>query len=74
MTINPMLGSFLLENIKNGDTIEIGIEKVEFEKNNFIYMCADPNRFGLHRYTENDTEHAKNAKAYQDWLNAKNIK
>lgn len=44
------------------------------EKNNFIYMCADPNRFGLHRFTANDTEHTKNAKAYQDWLNAKNIK
>ena len=28
---------------------------------------------GYHKFTDNDIEHAANAKAYQDWLNSKNI-
>lgn len=44
------------------------------EKNNYIYMCADPNRIGFHKFTASDREHAQNAKEYQNWLNSKNIK
>ena len=47
---------------------------LDAEKNNYIFMCADPARFGYHKFTDNDAEHAKNAKAYQDWLNSKQIK
>ncbi|WP_419868076.1 endolytic transglycosylase MltG [Chryseobacterium sp. CT-SW4] len=44
------------------------------ENNNYIFMCADPARLGYHKFTDNAAEHAINAKAYQDWLNSKNIK
>lgn len=44
------------------------------EKNNYIFMCADPARFGYHKFTASAEQHAINAKAYQDWLNSKNIK
>ncbi|WP_312089284.1 endolytic transglycosylase MltG [Chryseobacterium sp.] len=44
------------------------------ENNNYIFMCADPSRLGYHKFTDNAEEHAINAKAYQDWLNSKNIK
>ncbi|PTT71962.1 MULTISPECIES: endolytic transglycosylase MltG [unclassified Chryseobacterium] len=44
------------------------------EKNDYIFMCADPARFGYHKFTANAEQHAINAKAYQDWLNSKNIK
>lgn len=44
------------------------------ENNNYIFMCADPARFGYHKFTASAEEHAVNAKAYQDWLNSKNIK
>ena len=44
------------------------------QKNDFIYMCADPARFGFHKFTASAAEHAVNAKEYQDWLNSKNIK
>jgi len=43
------------------------------EKNNYIFMAADPAKPGFHKFTASDTEHAKNAKAYQDWLTSKNI-
>ena len=44
------------------------------EKNNFIFMAADPDKLGYHRFTASDIEHAKNAKDYQEWLNSKNIR
>lgn len=44
------------------------------EKNDYLYMCANPQKFGYHKFTASDAEHAINAKAYQDWLNSKNIK
>ncbi|WP_378104038.1 endolytic transglycosylase MltG [Chryseobacterium sp. sg2396] len=44
------------------------------EKNDYIFMCADPARFGYHKFTASAEEHAINAKTYQDWLNSKNIK
>lgn len=44
------------------------------ENNNYIFMCADPSRLGYHKFTASAEEHAVNAKAYQDWLNSKNIK
>jgi len=47
---------------------------LDAEKNNYIFMCADPAKFGYHKFTDNDAEHAINAKAYQDWLNKKDIK
>ena len=43
------------------------------DKNNYIFMAADPNRFGYHKFTASDDEHAKNARDYQEWLNSKNI-
>ena len=47
---------------------------LDSENNEFIYMCADPARFGFHKFTASAAEHAVNAKKYQDWLNSKNIK
>lgn len=44
------------------------------ESHNYIYMAADPDRFGFHRFTASDAEHAKNARDYQQWLNSKNIR
>ncbi len=44
------------------------------EQNNFIYMCANPAKPGFHKFTADAAQHAINAKEYQNWLNAKNIK
>ncbi len=46
---------------------------LNYEKNNFIYMCANPDKFGFHKFTDNPAEHERNAKYYQQWLNSKNI-
>lgn len=43
------------------------------EKNNYLFMVANPQKKGFHKFTASDVEHAKNAKEYQAWLNAQNI-
>lgn len=43
------------------------------EKNNYLYMCADPERLGYHKFTHSYTEHMENAKAYHEWLNKNKI-
>ncbi|WP_415326698.1 endolytic transglycosylase MltG [Chryseobacterium sp. MMS23-Vi53] len=47
---------------------------LDAEKNDYIFMCADPARLGYHKFTASAEQHAINAKAYQNWLNSKNIK
>ena len=47
---------------------------LDAENNDFIFMCADPERPGYHKFTNSDIEHAKNAKAYHEWLNKNKIK
>jgi UPF0755 protein len=39
----------------------------------YLFFCAKPNGNGYHAFAENETDHFKNAKAYQDWLNANKI-
>ena len=40
----------------------------------YLFFCAKPNGNGYHAFASNDVEHAKNAKAYQQWLDSLNIK
>ncbi len=47
---------------------------LNYENNNYIFMCANPKKFGFHKFTNNAVEHEKNAREYQEWLNSKNIK
>ena len=47
---------------------------LNYEKNDYIYMCANPEKFGYHNFTASAAQHEINAKAYQSWLNSKNIK
>ncbi|GAB5418572.1 MAG: hypothetical protein Crog4KO_03290 [Crocinitomicaceae bacterium] len=34
----------------------------------YIYMCAKPDNSGRHNFTASDTQHIKNARAYQKWI------
>lgn len=44
------------------------------ERNDYIYMVADPNKFGYHRFTDTYAEHERNAQEYRRWLDSKKIK
>jgi UPF0755 protein len=39
----------------------------------YLFFCAKPNGNGYHAFAENETEHFKNARIYQNWLNANKI-
>ncbi|MCE2685643.1 MAG: endolytic transglycosylase MltG [Cryomorphaceae bacterium] len=43
---------------------------LEPDQNNYIFMCAKPDYSGTHNFTASGAEHAKNAKAFQNWLAA----
>ena len=67
----------VLENGKTLPRFDLMIEtygELNAEKNNYIFMCADPEKLGYHKFTDSDIEHAKNAKAYHEWLNKNKIK
>nr|MBP6687689.1 endolytic transglycosylase MltG [Lacibacter sp.] len=43
-------------------------------KTDYLFFCAKPNGKGYHAFAANDTDHLKNAKAYQQWLDSLNIR
>jgi UPF0755 protein len=47
---------------------------LQFEKHNFVYMCAKDDGSGKHLFTSSFDEHQNNAKKYQKYLNDLNIK
>jgi len=40
------------------------------DKNDYIFMCAKPDRTKTHNFTASGAAHVKNAKAFQHWLDA----
>lgn len=40
------------------------------DKNNYIFMCAKPDRTKTHNFTASGAQHVQNATAFQKWLDA----
>ncbi len=54
---------------------EITIDAVLNPKEtDYLFFCAKPNGKGYHAYAGNETDHFKNARAYQQYLDSLNIK
>ena len=52
-----------------------GLEAVlNAQKHDYIFFCASPKFDGSHVFAKTNEEHMKNARAYQDALNKRNIK
>lgn len=43
------------------------------KKTDYLFFCAKVNGNGYHAFATNETDHYKNAKAYQQWLNERQI-
>ena len=46
---------------------------LDYEKNNYLFMVADPSNRGYHLFASNLSEHNKNRRAYIRWINSKGI-
>lgn len=44
------------------------------DSHEYIYFCADPDRPGYHKFTNDYAEHEKNAERYREWLDERGIK
>lgn len=60
-------GPIVLPSIKSLDAV------LNYEKHNYIYMCAKEDLSGYHNFTVNYDEHMINARKYQKELNRRNI-
>lgn len=47
---------------------------LNYEKHDYLFMCAKPNNSGKHNFTKTYSEHQKNAAAFQKWMNDNNIR
>jgi UPF0755 protein len=47
---------------------------LNYEKHDYIFMCAQPNNSGKHNFAKTYDEHLKNAAAFQKWMNDNNIR
>lgn len=43
------------------------------EKHNYMYMCANIEKIGYHKFARTLTQHNRNANQYQNWLNKKGV-
>jgi UPF0755 protein len=47
---------------------------LNYEKHDYIYMCAQNNNSGKHFFEKSYEKHQKNADAFRKWMNANNIR
>ncbi|GAB1858465.1 endolytic transglycosylase MltG [Flavobacteriaceae bacterium MHTCC 0001] len=47
---------------------------LNYEKHNYIFMCADPKKVGFHKFAKTLAQHNANAKAYHNYLDSKGIR
>ena len=47
---------------------------LNFEKHDYLFMCAQANNSGKHNFAKTYVDHQKNAAAFQKWMNDNNIR
>ncbi len=78
LIINSPYNTYLNKGLPPGPITMPSINAIDavlnYEKHDYIYMCAKEDFSGYHNYASNLNEHLKNARKFQQALNARNIK
>lgn len=78
LRINSPYNTYLNEGLPPGPITMPSINAIDavlnYEKHDYIYMCAKEDFSGYHNYASNLSQHLQNARKFQDALNQRNIK
>ena len=78
LRINSPYNTYLNEGLPPGPITMSSINAIDavlnYEKHDYIYMCAKEDFSGYHNYASNLSQHLQNARKFQDALNQRNIK
>ncbi len=78
LRINSPYNTYLNTGLPPGPITMPSINAIDavlnYEKHDFIYMCAKEDFSGYHNYASNLTQHLQNARKFQEALNQRNIK
>jgi UPF0755 protein len=78
LRINSPYNTYLNEGLPPGTITMPSINAIDavlnYEKHDYIYMCAKEDFSGYHNYASNLSQHLQNARKFQDALNQRNIK
>ena len=78
LTINSTYNTYLHTGLPPGPVMMPSINAInavlDYKKSDYIYMCAKADFSGYHAFATNVTDHLKNAHAFQQALNERNIK
>jgi UPF0755 protein len=78
LTIDSPYNTYKYKGLPPGPIMMPSIQSIDavlnFDKHNYIYMCAKDDFSGYHLFAENLAEHNRNARKFQQALNERNIK
>jgi UPF0755 protein len=78
LRINSPYNTYLNKGLPPGPITMPSINAIDavlnYEKHDYIYMCAKEDFSGYHNYASNLSLHLQNAKKFQEALNQRNIK
>jgi len=78
LTINSPYNTYLHTGLPPGPVMMPSTNAInsvlDYKKSDYIYMCAKADFSGYHAFATNVTDHLKNAHAFQQALNDRNIK
>jgi len=78
LRINSPYNTYLNTGLPPGPITMPSINAIDavlnYEKHDYIYMCAKEDFSGYHNYASNLSQHLQNARKFQEALNQRNIK